>query len=211
MVDAAGGLEMTRRERLKREREERILDSAAAVFARKGFHQATIREIAEAADVADGTIYNYFDNKYDLLVAIMGRIAELEQLPDELSRALQGDVREFFVEAFRERLDRIARGEEMLKAVIPEVFVNEELRDSFYSHYVLRISSLLEQYVRAQVELGRIRRVEAPLAVRLVQGMFIGVLFLRILGDAPLHDAWEDVPETFASLVYDGLNPRGWR
>jgi AcrR family transcriptional regulator len=197
---------ITRRERLRREREERILDSAAAVFARKGFHQATIREIAEAADVADGTIYNYFDNKQELLVAIMGRIAELEQMPDEMAQALQGDVREFLVEAFRDRLDRIAQGEEMLKAVIPEVFVNQELRDCFYGQYVLRISGLLEGYVEAQAELGRIRPVETGLAVRLVQGMFIGILFLRILGDAPLRDAWEDVPETFAALVYDGLS-----
>jgi TetR/AcrR family fatty acid metabolism transcriptional regulator len=199
---------MTRRERLKREREERILDSAASVFAQKGFHQATIREIAEAADVADGTIYNYFDNKYDLLVAIMGRIAELEQLPGELAQALQGDVRDFFVEAFRDRLERIVQGEEMLKAVLPEVFVNQELRDSFYGQYVRRISSLLEAYVQAQVELGRIRQVETALAVRLVQGMFIGILFLRILGDAPLREAWEDVPEAFAALVYDGLSPQ---
>ena len=208
MSDTVRGPGTTRRERLKRDREERILDSAAAVFARKGFHQATIREIAETADVADGTIYNYFDNKYDLLVAIMGRIAELEQLPGELAQALQGDVRDFLVEAFRDRLDRIAQGEEMLKAVIPEVFVNQELRDRFYGQYVLRISSLLEQYVQAQVELGRIRQVETPLAVRLVQGMFIGILFLRILGDAPLRDGWEDVPETFAALVYDGLSPQ---
>ena len=208
MSDTGRGAGITRRERLKREREERILDSAAAVFARKGFHQATIREIAETADVADGTIYNYFENKYDLLVAIMGRTAELEQLPGELAQALQGDVRDFFVELFRDRLDRIAQGEEMLKAVIPEVFVNQELRDRFYGQYVLRISSLLEQYVQAQVELGRIRQVETPLAVRLVQGMFIGILFLRILGDAPLRDGWEDVPETFAALVYDGLSPQ---
>jgi AcrR family transcriptional regulator len=208
MSDNVRGPGITRRERLKRERKERILDSASAVFARKGFHQATIREIAEMADVADGTIYNYFDNKYDLLLAIMGRIAELEQLPGELAQALQGDARDFFVEAFRDRLDRIAQGEEMLKAVIPEVFVNQELRDRFYGQYVLRISSLLEQYVQAQVELGRIRQVETPLAVRLVQGMFIGILFLRILGDAPLRDAWEDVPETFAALVYDGLSPQ---
>jgi hypothetical protein len=62
--------------------------------------------------------------------------------------------------------------------------------------------------VQAQVELGRIRQVETPLAVRLVQGMFIGILFLRILGDAPLRDEWEDVPETFAALVYDGLSPQ---
>ena len=198
---------MSRRERLKREREARILDAAATVFARKGFHQATIREIAKLADVADGTIYNYFDNKFDLLVGIMARIAELEQLPGELVQALQGDVRDFFVTAFQERMGRIEQGQEMLQAVLPEVFVNPDLREQFYRQYVLRISKLLEQYLQAQIELGHMRAVNVPLTVRMVQGMFVGLLVLRILGDEPLRSGWEDVPEVLATLVYDGLKP----
>ena len=67
MSNLAEDQSLSRRDRQKREREARILDAAAAVFAQKGFHQATIRDIAELADVADGTIYNYFDNKLDLL------------------------------------------------------------------------------------------------------------------------------------------------
>ena len=47
------------------------LDAAAVVFARNGYHWTTIRDIARRADVADGTIYNYFDSKFDLLLAIM--------------------------------------------------------------------------------------------------------------------------------------------
>jgi TetR/AcrR family fatty acid metabolism transcriptional regulator len=200
---------VTRRERLKQEREERILEAAAAVFADKGFHQATIRDIAELADVADGTIYNYFDNKFDLLVGIMARIAELERLPAELVQALQGDVRDFFVKAFDERLGRIEQGQEMLQAVLPEVFVNPHLREQFYQQYVLRISTLLEQYLQAQVELGHVRPVNVPLTVRMVQSIFVGSLVLRILGDEPLQSGWQDVPEVLATLVYDGLNPGG--
>ena len=207
MSDAAHGRPMSRRERLKREREARILDAAAAVFARKGFHQATIRDIAELADVADGTIYNYFDNKLDLLVAIMARIAELEQLPGELLEALQGDVRDFFVMAFQERMGRIEQGEEMLQAVLPEVFVNPDLRQQFYEQYVLRISMLLERYLQAQIELGHIRPVDVPLTVRVVQGMIVGMLVLRILGDEPLQSRWPEVPEVQATLIFDGLRP----
>ncbi len=47
---------------------ERILDGAATVFAKEGFHQATVAKIAKAAGVADGTIYIYFKNKDDILV-----------------------------------------------------------------------------------------------------------------------------------------------
>jgi TetR/AcrR family fatty acid metabolism transcriptional regulator len=196
----------SRRERLKQEREERILEAAAAVFADKGFHQATIRDIAEHADVADGTIYNYFDNKFDLLVGIMARISELERLPAELVEALNHDVRDFFVQAFDDRLGRIEQGQEMLQAVLPEVFVNPDLREQFYQQYVLRISTLLEQYLQAQVELGLLRPVNVPLTVRLVQGMFVGLLVLRIFGDEPLQSGWEEVPEALATMVLDGLS-----
>ncbi len=47
-----------RRERRIAARKEQILDAAAQVFAAKGFHRATTKEIAEAADVSEGTIYN---------------------------------------------------------------------------------------------------------------------------------------------------------
>jgi TetR/AcrR family fatty acid metabolism transcriptional regulator len=197
---------LSRRERLKQEREERILDAATAVFARKGFHEATIRDIAQMADVADGTIYNYFDDKFDLLIGIMSRVAEVEQLPGELMEALQGDVREFFVTTFTQRLERIEQGEEMLKAILPQVFVNHDLRERFYRQYVLRIAQLLEQYIQAQVEQGSLRPVNVPLATRMVQGMFVGLLFLRILDDGPLHTDWDQVPELFATMIFDGLH-----
>ncbi len=207
MSHLAGNQPLSRRDRLKREREARILDAAAAVFAEKGFHQATIRDIAELADVADGTIYNYFDNKLDLLVAIMARIAELDQLPGELMQALQGDVKAFFVAMFREHMGRMQEGQEMLRAVLPEVFVNAELRQQFYQQFVLRISLLLERYLQAQIDLGHIRPVDVPLTVRVVQAMIIGLLFLRILGDEPLQSRWHEVPEVQATLVFDGLRP----
>ncbi len=42
---------------------QRILDAAAAVFAQKGFFTSRIADIADRADVADGTVYLYFKNK----------------------------------------------------------------------------------------------------------------------------------------------------
>jgi len=50
------------------EKYHRILEAAVSVFAEKGFHQATISQIAREAGVADGTIYLYFKNKDDILV-----------------------------------------------------------------------------------------------------------------------------------------------
>ena len=49
---------------------QRILESAVQTFARKGFYNTKVSEIAKSAGVADGTIYLYFKNKDDILVSL---------------------------------------------------------------------------------------------------------------------------------------------
>ena len=49
---------------------ERILDAAVKVFAAEGFYNAKVSQIAQAAGVADGTIYLYFKSKDDLLISL---------------------------------------------------------------------------------------------------------------------------------------------
>lgn len=52
----------------KNSKYHRILEAAVKVFARQGFRQSTVSQIAKEAGVADGTIYLYFKNKDDILV-----------------------------------------------------------------------------------------------------------------------------------------------
>ena len=203
--DSVSGRPLSRRERLKQEREQRILDAAAVVFAHNGYHRTTIRDIAQRADVADGTIYNYFDSKFDLLLAIMAQLADLEKMPEDLIAARDRDMRDFVAAAFAERMDRIEQGEEMLKAILPQVFVHADLRERFYQEYVLRIATLLEPYIEGQISTGHVRALDVSLVTRLVQGMFVGLLILRILGDEPLRTKWDEVPELLATLILDGL------
>lgn len=49
---------------------QQILSAAVSVFAQYGYHRAQVSKIAEMANVADGTIYLYFKNKEDLLIAV---------------------------------------------------------------------------------------------------------------------------------------------
>lgn len=59
------------RERQKADRHERILAAAAGLFREHGYEAVKIEAIAAAAEVSIGTIYNYYRNKGDLLVAIV--------------------------------------------------------------------------------------------------------------------------------------------
>lgn len=58
----------------------KIISAATKVFAKKGFFTARISDIAKEAKVADGTIYLYFNNKYDILLSVfeeeVGKIIE---------------------------------------------------------------------------------------------------------------------------------------
>ncbi|MBN2033318.1 MAG: TetR/AcrR family transcriptional regulator [Deltaproteobacteria bacterium] len=52
------------------EKYHRIIAAATKVFAKKGFFHAKVSDIAAEADVADGTIYLYFENKDDILISL---------------------------------------------------------------------------------------------------------------------------------------------
>jgi len=52
------------------ERKGQILNSAIKIFGEKGFQNATISEIAKESGIGDATIYEYFKNKEDILLAI---------------------------------------------------------------------------------------------------------------------------------------------
>ena len=66
------------RERQKAERGRRILQAASARFRAAGYDATRIEEIAEAAGVSVGTLYNYFGAKGDVLVAIVS--LEVEEI-----------------------------------------------------------------------------------------------------------------------------------
>lgn len=77
------------------EKYQRILDAAVAVFAEKGFFVSRISDIADRADVADGTVYLYFKNKDEILATAINTAfdgfmstarAELKKLPTPTER-----------------------------------------------------------------------------------------------------------------------------
>lgn len=59
------------REKQKTDRNNRILEAAADLFKKSGYEAVKMDDIAVAAEVSTGTIYNYYQNKGDLLVAIV--------------------------------------------------------------------------------------------------------------------------------------------
>jgi TetR/AcrR family fatty acid metabolism transcriptional regulator len=95
----------------KNHKYHQILEAAVKVFARQGFHQSTVAQIAKEAGVADGTIYLYFKNKDDILVQFFSFRAKqvFESFREEVDRAqtsldkLRNVVRRHLAEFQRDR------------------------------------------------------------------------------------------------------------
>jgi len=90
-------VELTRKDREKAEHRRLLLEAAEKVFAQKGFHAATVHEIAELAEFSVGYLYNQFENKTDLFLELVDmRAAEyIADVEERLSReeGIAGKVR----------------------------------------------------------------------------------------------------------------------
>ncbi|MDD3275094.1 MAG: helix-turn-helix domain containing protein, partial [Candidatus Omnitrophica bacterium] len=81
---------LSRKERDRKLRRADILKAAEHLFALKGYHKATIRDIAKEAQYATGTVYLHFKDKGDLYLALLeGRIKDLLGLFKEGVSSLQ--------------------------------------------------------------------------------------------------------------------------
>ena len=77
----------TKDQALLRERREHLIAAAIEVFLKKGFHDATVRDIGRAASMTQGSIYNYVRTKDDILFLVCDRI--VSEYQEEARRAIE--------------------------------------------------------------------------------------------------------------------------
>jgi len=96
-------------EELKVETKQNILKEATALFQEKGFQKTTTKAIAKACKIAEGTVFNYFPTKDDLLIAVFEHMAQyedehmIEHMPQPLDQII-----EIALDPFR-KMSRIPR------------------------------------------------------------------------------------------------------
>jgi len=81
-------------------KKKRVINSAIALFAENGFNDTSVLEIARRAGVAEGTVYEYYKNKQNLLISIPNE--KLGELYDHISgNTLENEIREIISKLFR--------------------------------------------------------------------------------------------------------------
>ncbi len=201
------------RAQLIKARRAQILDAAAEVFAEKGFARATTKEIAGKAGVSEGTIYNYFGSKEDLLIELMNRLGDIQLRrmhfsSDQLDQALKQDAHDFLRGVFRARHSFVAHSKTMLRALIAEMLINREFAERYYEQTLLPYSESLAQHLQARVERGEIRPVDVPLLLRFLSAMNAGLLVGLLIGDDLLQTRWQDEAfiEALTNFIMYGIS-----
>jgi len=186
-------------------RRAQILDAATRVFAEKGFTRATIRDVARAAGIADGTIYNYFANKDDLLIGLLDRLNDTERRPASLALAATAPLADHIRAYVRERVEALWSNADLFRAVLPELIANSDLRKRYYDEVIAPTMTLGESAFSALGASGTIRERDPALTLRIMAGSLLGVLVLQLLGDETLAARWHEIPDLLVDLLLPSL------
>lgn len=118
-------------------RRNQIIDAAWACFARKGYHQTTMQDIADEAGISAGAIYRYYPGKETVLKAINDRSQEMGRALVEEARSLAGGPLDMLEVIGRTMLsyfdDPMAETTTRINIETwPEIIRNDELRASLH-------------------------------------------------------------------------------
>ena len=168
------------------ERYEGIVSAACDVIARRGFHQASIREIARAAGLSVAGLYHYVGEKDELLFLVLGRSLDrlLADLERNLAEARTAEDR--LLALIRTHLDFGFHQAHALRIVNRD---HELLPEPRRSEIAAKRQAYLQRGLAVLRELDRHRRSDAELfsATNLLLGMLNGIAtrpFLRSVDDA---------------------------
>ena len=187
-------------------RRTQILDAAAKVFAAKGFHPTTIKDIAKEAGIADGTIYHYFENKGALLLGIFDHMRAAVARDVDFSALDLSDVRGFLRSFISQPLQALhADNFELFRIIIAEIMVNRELREQYYQQMIAPTLTLAEPIFAEWVAQGRIKPLDLRLTLRALSGIIFGLILESIMGDQTLEARWNELPDFLADLILNGL------
>ena len=195
----------TKRSRRVALRRAEILTAAGQLFAEKGYHRTTTQDIAKAAEVSEGTIYNYFSSKEELLFAIMERISQSQNSGDRDLEAFSEDPKAFFRALLDSRQDSLKENRIMLQAILSEILVNPELRDRYYEELIVPEIESMRILLEERTNQGQIQLSDPSLVARILMAIFSGLFLLQVSGDEVISTQWKELTNQLTDIFFDGV------
>ncbi len=194
-----------RKESVIKLRRRQILEAAFRVFSEKGFNAATTAEIARNAGVAEGTIYNYFQNKRELFITVIRETIITPPLLELIERLPEGDIPGILALILKDRFDLIDTGVvQRMPVLMSDVIKDPELCGLWVAEFLHPFLNKMKNVFDSLKKSGMYRDIDSRVAVRAVGGMVLGFLLLRTMeGDmSPLKEL---PPEKIAGGIMDLL------
>lgn len=197
------------REKQKEQRRNSILSATADLFLNKGYHDTTIEEVAELAEVGVATVYNYFYSKSELALALFLRgTRELMEEGEKILRSPPSDAVDAvsallgtYLKGMAERYDK-----KLLRELIAITF-NEQLsyrRRAIGLDYMLvtQLSELIE-HMRERGQIAR--EVRTGEAAFLIYGIFCTDFMIFIVDDNMTLEKLTQAIRYRVRLIFNGL------
>lgn len=194
------GDEETRKQRQQRTRSD-LLDAAGRVFARSGYHGASVEEVAAEAGYSTGAVYSNFSGKEELFLALSER--ELgKRLADYRAVADVASSPEGVEDTARDRFGEFIRTDPDWPLLFFEFWAygarNEKLREEFVKQREAEVRIIAEAVEREIAKAG----VELPLPAEQVAvgigALINGLAFERVLDP-------DSVPDELFGLILSRL------
>ncbi|MFQ5343405.1 MAG: TetR/AcrR family transcriptional regulator [Anaerolineae bacterium] len=186
---------------------ERIIEEATRLFVSLGYHAVSMREIAEAAGVSKAGLYYHFKDKESLLLAIL--TANLDRIAGIVAQARPpgATAREQIGWILRSIFQQPPEQRAIIRLSSQEMAHLSEVDRAEFGHlYRERFTGALEAILRAGIERGELRSMDARVATWVLLGMaypFLYSVHERELG--PPGDAIE----LMLSIFFDGASVPG--
>ena len=190
------------------DKHEKIIQAAIKIFARKGFYNSKISEIAKEAQVADGTIYLSFKNKDDILINIFEK--KMKEIIVKMENALESE---------KTPLDKLRRFIAIHLRLVEEnrhlaEVIQIELRQSnkFMKEYVavmfFEYLNIISSVIKEGQEAGIIRKEVMPgIAKRAIFGALDELSLAWVLSKSKKYTL-EQTAQQMSELFLNGMAER---
>ncbi len=191
---------------------DKILNSAAQLFARQGYHGTSTREIARLADVSENTIFRHFDRKEDLFWTVLRtRCAAVKLRRDVAEGLMEGHPPEVVLPKVIEFLSDILNySPDLLRLIAVAMLELQFKADAFCDEFLSPAYSEIGKYLELSMQNGKIRNLDPTMVTAALTTMVLVHPWLsRLIDDAqqPYSDD-RDAGRAYSRFWLDVLSPR---
>ncbi len=203
-----GVLFPSRRQRRIEKRRQEIIKAAAQIFAGKGYANTTTKELAEAADMAEGTLYNYFEGKREILLAILNEMCV--PIDTLLQNAQPPKTRDDFVRVVENGLGIFVAQLDFTRTMLTEIWVDDVILNDFVIGRLQYIGEAIKNFIIRGIEAGNFRAMDPETTTLMVLGTFLALVFpiVRGMKPAPTLEERHNMAQSAVELLLDGLRVR---